>query len=606
GAHFVFLGSRHYRLRRGAAADLLEPQPESGLGILRAGRGGTPQPNALRGALRRVARDVDPLVITKANALATVHRSTHLDYVAVKEFDRRGTPVGEHRFLGLWTSTAYFASPRDIPLLRRKAAGVVAHFGLDPTSHDGKAVLAVLETFPRDELFQSSVADLVDIVRTVVNLYGRRTTRLIARRDPFGRFWSCMVYVPRDRYTTDVRQRIEQILLQRFAGTHIESQVQISDSNHARLHVVVRMAAEHAHDPVDLPAVEQAIAAAATTWSDRLRAALLAAREASEAMRLAERYAGAFPVAYQSEVDPADALEDVASLESLRDEPEALRLNLHRPPGQVMTRVHLKIVRRGEPVPISDLLPVMENFGLRVISERPWQLTLAGGAASVQDFELETRSGATVAIERIEQRFTEALLAVWRNEIENDGFNRLLLPTADGARDRGAARRLPLPAADEHTVQPGLHGARARGAAGFAAELLRLFAISSTRRPAPDGTRAARADLHRAAARAARAGRERRRRPHPAPSSGWCARCCAPASTSGTRPAHAGGAFKLDRAAARAATARPLRSSCRSPRVGACTAHGQRPPAAASAGPTGARTSPRCSFPSKTRTSRTR
>jgi glutamate dehydrogenase len=478
GGHFVFLGYRHYLLRRGRSSDRLEPQPRTGLGILRPDRRRPPaQATVLRGPMREVARSAAPLVISKANSLATVHRATYLDYVAVKEFDRRGRACAEHRFVGLWTSTAYFASPQDIPLLRRKVEAVIGHFSLDASSHDGKAVMAVLETWPRDELFQSTEQELVAFVRGVVNLYERRTTRLLARRDPFGRFWSCMVYVPRDRYTTDVRHRIEQILMDALAGSDLESQVQISRSNHARVHVVVRTGPEAAAR-LDMAAIERRIAQAATTWADRMRDALVEAREASEAARLAARYAAAFPVAYQDEVEPADALEDVADLESLRADPRGLRLNLHRPAGQRLSRVHLKIVKPGDAIAISDLLPMMENFGLRVLSERPYRIDVPDlpGGASLQDFEFEHTGGVSLQIERIEQRFEEAFLATWRGELENDGFNRLLLQTAMNARQIVVLR-----ACCRYLLQTGIPFSQAymervlSDNAALAADLLRLF-----------------------------------------------------------------------------------------------------------------------------------
>ena len=205
--------------------------------------------------------------------MATVHRATYLDYVAVKTFGSRGEVSGEHRFLGLWTSTAYHGSPRDIPVLRKKVERVIDHFGLDPQSHDGKAVLNVLDTYPRDELFQAPVEDLIRIARSVVNLYERRTVRLLVRRDPYNRFYSCMIYVPRDRYSTEVRRRIEQIVRESFGGTNLETQVQLSDSSHARVHVVVRTDREERRK-IDTAAIEQRIADATTTWTDRLRAVL--------------------------------------------------------------------------------------------------------------------------------------------------------------------------------------------------------------------------------------------------------------------------------------------------------------------------------------------
>lgn len=424
--NFVFLGYRHYRLQRGSRSDRLLPDTASGLGILRA-RGRHGRPVVLRGELRTRAREPELLVLTKANSIATVHRGEYLDYVGVKTFDARGRVTGEHRFLGLWTSAAYHGSPRDIPVLRRKVRQVIEHFGLDPQSHDGKGVLNVLETYPRDELFQASTDDLIRIVRGVVNLYERRTVRLLARRDPYQRFYSCLIYVPRDRYNTEVRQRIEAIVREGFGGRSAESQVQISGSNHARVHVVVRT------DPgqrltVDYAALEKRIAEAALTWSDRLRESLVGAHGEAEGIALAARWRRAFPLSYEDDVSPADALEDIADLEALRTEPGQLRLKLRRPQRQQRQRLHLKLAKVGDPVPISDLLPMLENFGLRVISERPYELSWpAGGAAWIQDFELEHREGRLVDVARCEADFRDAFIRTWRGEFENDGFNRLQL-----------------------------------------------------------------------------------------------------------------------------------------------------------------------------------
>ncbi len=434
--HFVFLGYRYYRLERGAGEDRLIAEARTGLGILRArGAGGRPAPTVLTGDVRARARDRELLVLTKANSISTVHRAEYLDYAGVKTFDSRGRVTGEHRFLGLWTSTAYNRSPRDIPVLRRKVDRVIEHFGLDPHGHDGKAVLNVLETYPRDELFQASFEDLIRIARGVVNLYERRTVRLLARRDPYHRFYSCLVYVPRDRYNTEVRQRIEQIVLDGFSGRSVESQVQISGSTHARVHVVVRTQPPGPRK-VDIGAIERRIAQAALTWTDRLREVLVAREGEAAGIALATRYRRVFPLAYEEDVAPADALADIAALEQLRAAPEARRLSLHRPPHQKPGRVHLSIVRIGDPVPISDLLPILENFGLRVIAERPYELTWPeGGAAWIQDFELEHRDGLAIDIGRIEQRFKEALAMTWSGETENDGFNRLLLAADLTARE---------------------------------------------------------------------------------------------------------------------------------------------------------------------------
>jgi glutamate dehydrogenase len=481
--HFVFLGYRHYRLTRGKSSDRLVSDARSGLGILRAGNGEASRAKStlLKGEVRDHARARELLIITKANSTATVHRGTYLDYVGVKTFGPRGEVTGEHRFLGLWTSTAYYSSPSDIPVLRKKVERVVDHFALDPASHDAKAVRHVLETYPRDELFQASVADLVRISRGVVNLYERRTVRLLARRDPYHRFYSCLIYVPRDRYNTEVRLAIEQIVEQGFDGVRVDSQVQIADSNHARLHVVVRT------DPndrrtVDIHALEARIAQATTTWNDRLHSVLISKQDEATALALANRYRRVFPLAYEEDVDPADALEDLGNLESLRTDPQGLRLNLYRPRQQRVraNRLHLKLTRLGEPLPISDLLPMLENFGLRVISERPYELTWPeGGAAWIQDFELEHREGLRVDIARIETPFREAFAAALAGEVENDGFNRLLLAANLDAREIVMMR-----AYCKYLLQTGVPFSQASiertltNNAGIAQSLVRLFETS--------------------------------------------------------------------------------------------------------------------------------
>ena len=440
--HFVFLGYRHYTLERGAQEDRLVPDPRSGLGILRDGKRKHKGDGAtvLRGDIRAKAREPELLILTKANSTSTVHRDEYLDYVGVKAFDARGKVTGEHRFLGLWTSTAYHGSPRDIPVLRRKVERVVQYFGLDPQSHDGKAVLNVLETYPRDELFQAGVDDLIRIARSVVNLYERRTVRLLVRRDPYHRFYSCLVYVPRDRYNTEVRQRIEQIVLEGFEGKKVESYVQISGSNHARVHVVVRTEPEQRRK-VDFAAIESKIAEAALTWTDRLRDVLAERKGEAAGLLLATRYRRAFPMAYEEDVTPADALQDLADLEALREQPQAMRLKLHRPPHAKAERVHLKIVKLGDPVPISDLLPMLENFGLRVISERPYELAWPeGGTAWIQDFELEHREHLDIENASLEANFKEAFAAAWSGEVENDGFNRLLFGAGLNAREIAVLR----------------------------------------------------------------------------------------------------------------------------------------------------------------------
>ncbi|HEX6395859.1 MAG TPA: NAD-glutamate dehydrogenase domain-containing protein, partial [Steroidobacteraceae bacterium] len=261
-----------------------------------------------------------------------------------------------------------------------------------------------------------------------------RRVRLFARRDAFGRFYSCLVYVPRDRYNTEVRERIERIVRQRFGGTDVESQVQISDSTLARLHLLVRTP-QGARVVDDIGAVEEEIAAAAATWEDRLQQALVDRGVARDAVELAGRYARMFPPAYRAEVEPAHALEDIADLEELARNPAVPQLNLRGRSGGPANHVHLRILRTGGLIPISDILPMLENFGLRVLEEHNYSLTALERDVVIQDFVLEARDLKRADFAALEPLFKEAFLAAWAGEIENDGFNRLLLCAGLGARE---------------------------------------------------------------------------------------------------------------------------------------------------------------------------
>jgi glutamate dehydrogenase len=424
--HFTFIGYREYRLRRGRRQDRLVPVARSGLGVMRPRRGHEPKTIVLEGDVREFARSGEPVVITKANAVSTVHRATYLDYVGVKTFDARGNVTGERRFIGLWTSSAYSRSPGEIPVLRHKIQRVIENFRLKATSHDYKAVVHVIETFPRDELFQATVPDLVRIIRGIVNLYERAQVRLFVRRDPFRRFYSCLVYVPRDRYNTQARERIEQLALKAFGGTAIESQVTLSESVLARLHMIVRTrpGGDRGADAAEL---ERAITQTVRTWQDQLKDALLDAVGEAEALRLYRAWGDAFPAAYQEDVEFDVAVEDVRSLDRVIAAPAALHMGLYRGNDQPPHKVQFKLLRQERPIPISDVLPTIENLGLKLISERPYEIGNAPDAIWIQDFELEHPRGVTIDLESDGPRFKETFAHVWAGEADNDGFNRLVL-----------------------------------------------------------------------------------------------------------------------------------------------------------------------------------
>ena len=384
----------------------------------------------LTGEVRERARQPELLTITKANSMSTVHRSTYLDYVGLKTFDSSGRVTGEKRFLGLFTSAVYNRSPREIPLLRHKIDSVVAHFGLDPASHDGKAVTHVLETYPRDELFQSSVPELIRTVRGVVNLYERQRVRVFLRRDTFGRFYSGLVFVPRDRYNTQVRERIESVIKQQLHATTIESQVQLSDSALARVHMIIRVPS-NSRASVDADTLEPLIAETVRTWNDRLRAALIETRGELEGRQLADRFANAYPAAYEEDVSIPVALADMNQLGEVMADPDRIAMRLAADPAAAAETIHLRLFRSASPIALSQALPILENMGFVVLSEHPYRIEVPGQRPIwLQDFQMQRRDGGTVSPEALGRRFTETFAAVWTGRAENDGFNRLVVVTA--------------------------------------------------------------------------------------------------------------------------------------------------------------------------------
>ena len=237
--HFTFLGYREYALSRTGKRVFLKSVEGTGLGVLSPEERGS-KAVELTAEMRRLTRSRDWLILTKANSRSTVHRPAFLDYVGVKIYDEKGNAVGERRFMGLLTSVAYSENPGNIPLLRHKVKKIFEQANVDESGHRGKALLHIIDTFPREELFQSSVDDLTRTTVGILNLQDRQRVKFFLRRDTFRRFYSCLVFVPREKYTTAVRRQVEEVLMAAFAGTSVDSAVQISDSALARVHIIVR------------------------------------------------------------------------------------------------------------------------------------------------------------------------------------------------------------------------------------------------------------------------------------------------------------------------------------------------------------------------------
>jgi len=415
-----------------------------GLGLLRDPasrvfedlREGEPVPPAIRAFQERG----ELLSVAKSQHRSTVNRRVPMDIILVKRLDEAGRPVGAHLIAGLFSAATYNRSARNIPLLRRKLTRTLEEAGFEPRSHNGRALANIVETFPRDELFQVTDRQLLDVSLGLLELQQRQRVAVFVRRDDFDRFISCLVYVPRDRYTTQFRLLIQGILERAFAGTVSAHYLQVGDAPLARLHVIVDTIPGRI-PPYDVKDLEAAIASAARTWSERLMEALEAAHGAEEARRLHRRYQEAFPLGYRERFNAEQAIGDVAEIERALAS-RRLQLILYRPFGATEMQFRCKVYQPDQAIVLSHVLPVLEHLGLRVVDEVPHVVPVRAPAPDgtpdraadpiqqtviIHDFGLETQSGAGIALGQVTPRFREAFLAVWTREAESDRLNALVL-----------------------------------------------------------------------------------------------------------------------------------------------------------------------------------
>ncbi len=426
--NFTFLGYREYFFD-GAA------QPEHGpLGILRDEAhsvfGGLRDLSSLPSDVQDFVRRRELLVITKSNRRGMVHRTAHMDAIGVRRFGANGDVTGVRVFLGFFTSLAYSRSSRSIPLLRLKVRRIVERSGASPASHDGKSLLHILDTFPRDELFQADEDQLFDTVTGILNLQERQRIAVFVRRDPLERFVSCFVYVPRERYDSQLRSCFAAILEEAFAGQISAFHTHLDESALARIHFIIRTTRGEV-PTVDTVTVEERLAEAGRSWTDRLHQAAATAFGDEEAHALLRRFQS-FPIVYQARTDAAQAVADLRRIEAV-SAGSPLEVSLHPAPDAQLPG--LRLYRAKEPVALSDVLPMLENLGLRVVAEEPFRIDSADGTGVwVHEFQLSGIALLTSVSPAIRARFEAALVEVWTGRVENDGFNRLVLAAGLSAR----------------------------------------------------------------------------------------------------------------------------------------------------------------------------
>jgi glutamate dehydrogenase len=366
------------------------------------------------------------LTFSKSRERSRVHRFAYPDYVQVSEFDERGQLVLQHRFLCLYTFSVYNESARQIPVVRRKVEQVMALSGLDSNNHDGRELARILEQFPRDELFQADVDSLFRMSGAINQIQERRQVRLFARPDPHGKFFNCLVYMPRDLYNTEKRVQIQATLCDSLGAVQSEFTTYFSESILVRIHFVLLMEPGRGIE-YDLEELEQEILAITQSWGERLREGLIDEFGEEQGSRLSEKISHGFPAGYRDDFDTRIAVMDVSRLLRLIGGSE-LEMSLHQMVDEREELLHFRLYRRHKPLPLSDVLPILEHLGLRVEAETPYCVRVRGDDSYwIQDFSLVYSLGDVIDLESVRDEFTDAFARIWFGEAESDAFNRLLL-----------------------------------------------------------------------------------------------------------------------------------------------------------------------------------
>jgi glutamate dehydrogenase len=449
--HFIFLGARQYDYPRtktgGYAPDEPLYQPQDSLGVLRDPerrvlRRGS-EPAVLNAHLRRHIEQGPPLVVAKANLRSRVHRRGPMDYVGVRRYGPDGKPEGETRFVGLFTAAAYDEPASDVPLVRRKIAYAREHAGKTPGGHTDRRLGDILAAYPRDELFQIGEADLLRIALGIVHLNDRPRVRLFARRDPFDRFVSILLFAPSECFDATLVSRAGALLAEAYDGRVSAAYPSVEGGPLARAHFIIGVT-PGAHPEPDLDALEARIAEIARTWESRLEAALRAdPASRDDASALLTRYGAAFPPGYRDLYPASEALADIAVFQAL-GEGEAIRLRAYRRADDPPSRFRLKLYRPGEAAPLAGVLAIAKDMGLEALVEERFEIRPTGADTDVwvHEFVLESAAAGALAFADLKAPFEAAFLAVWTGQAESDGFNRLVLTLGVSWREAALIRAI--------------------------------------------------------------------------------------------------------------------------------------------------------------------
>ncbi|WDI30474.1 NAD-glutamate dehydrogenase [Hyphococcus flavus] len=453
---FAFLGVRRFNYSEEKGVPNLIPDEGNDLGILTApGRQvlkSTFQPDGkLSPAVAAFLDSKEPIIIAKSSSKSLTHRRAFMDYVAVKNYSPDGAPIGEDLFVGLFTAEAYNRPVSDIPLIRAKVDKVLEATAFTPGGHNEKALINILESYPRDELFQIDVDALCEICLGILRLFKRPRVKLFLRRDRFDRFISALLYVPRDRFNSDIRERAGQLLADTFEGRVLSFSPSFGDASLVRVHFIIGINQGAPEGPGIVELTRQ-VREICRTWSDGLLDAMREAHDGIAPEALIEKYEDAFGAGYRESTPPEIALEDIAALEKLNDAPIGIRA--YRLPDDAESIVRIKIYKQGAPMALSKLIPTIEYLGLGVLQEASHRVTPHGDAKNdslwVHDFYTEHGRGEKIILNEVKEAFEETILAVLEGRTEDDGFNELVLTAGINWREAWLLR-----AAARHHMQAG-------------------------------------------------------------------------------------------------------------------------------------------------------
>ncbi|MCX2779811.1 NAD-glutamate dehydrogenase [Microbulbifer thermotolerans] len=426
--NFTFLGYREYEFCQQGEKKVLCEVEKRRLGIfkkLQEPAEPTPE-TAFNEGKQKFYQGPNFLTFAKSSVKSRVHRAAYSDYVTIKRYNAKGEVIGESAFMGLYTSPVYTESPAKIPIVRRKMASVMESSGLAPQSHDGKALRRILDTFPRDELFQSSTRELFETVMGVLSMNERAHIRLFMRRDPFGKFVTATVYVPREQFNSSVREQICAHIADAVKAKESDFTTYFSESILARVHFVFRVSPS---EPVefDVARLEAQIVDITRSWEDVFQKSLIESHGEEKGNRLYGIYGRAFPAGYREDFEPRIAVQDVAAIQDL-SETNRVAMSFYQPVGAPAGSLRFKVFNWGSGLTLSDVIPVLENLGLKVMGEFPYTIRPAGRTdVWMHEFYLEFGLPTRIDAQASRNLFQDAFAAIWSNVAESDAFNRLVL-----------------------------------------------------------------------------------------------------------------------------------------------------------------------------------